>query len=97
MYNNAIRRSRTKRLTDEKGRTRSFGIQQAQNVWGRKMRCRCGSPMLRHRWRTNNAGKPIYGYECKRHHDTPASAFRMNKAIQHLSVRSSRLDKASWN
>ena len=27
--------------------------------------------MLRHRWRTNNAGKPIYGYECKRHHDTP--------------------------
>ena len=62
---------RTKRLTDEKGRTRSFGIQQAQNVWGRKMRCRCGSPMLRHRWRTNNAGKPIYGYECKRHHDTP--------------------------
>ncbi len=48
---NAIRRSRTKRLTDEKGRTRSFGIQQAQNVWGRKMRCRCGSPMLRHRWR----------------------------------------------
>lgn len=33
---NAIRRSRTKRLTDEKGRTRSFGIQQAQNVWGRK-------------------------------------------------------------
>lgn len=68
---NAIRRSRTKRLTDEKGRTRSFGIQQAQNVWGRKMRCRCGSPMLRHRWRTNNAGKPIYGYECKRHHDTP--------------------------
>ena len=27
----------------------------------------------------------------------PASAFRMNKAIQHLSVRSSRLDKASWN
>ena len=69
--NNAIRRSRTKRLTDEKGHTRSFGIQQAQNVWGRKMRCRCGSPMLRHRWRTNNAGKPIYGYECKRHHDTP--------------------------
>ena len=68
---NAIRRSRTKRLTDEKGRTQSFGIQQAQNVWGRKMRCRCGSPMLRHRWRTNNAGKPIYGYECKRHHDTP--------------------------
>lgn len=68
---NAIRRSRTKRLTDEKGHTRSFGIQQAQNVWGRKMRCRCGSPMLRHRWRTNNAGKPIYGYECKRHHDTP--------------------------
>lgn len=40
-------------------------------MWGRKMRCRCGSPMLRHRWRTNNAGKPIYGYECKRHHDTP--------------------------
>ena len=68
---NAIRRSRTKRLTDEKGHTRSFGIQQAQNVWGRKMRCRCGSPMLRHRWRTNNTGKPIYGYECKRHHDTP--------------------------
>ena len=27
----------------------------------------------------------------------PASAFRMNKAIQHLSVRSSRLDKANWN
>lgn len=68
---NAIRRSRTKRLTDEKGRTRSFGIQQAQNVWGRKMRCRCGSSMLRHRWRINSAGKPIYGYECKRHHDTP--------------------------
>ena len=66
-----MEQARTKRLTDEKGRTRSFGIQQAQNVWGRKMRCRCGSPMLRHRWRTNNAGKPIYGYECKRHHDTP--------------------------
>lgn len=30
-----------------------------------------GVEMLRHRWRTNNAGKPIYGYECKRHHDTP--------------------------
>ena len=26
-----------------------------------------------------------------------ASAFRMNKAIQHLSVRSSQLDKANWN
>lgn len=27
----------------------------------------------------------------------PASAFRMNKAIQHLSVRSSRLDKTNWS
>ena len=27
----------------------------------------------------------------------PASAFRMNKAIQPLSVRSSRLDKTNWS
>lgn len=68
---NAVRRSHTQRLTDENGRMQSFGVQQVQNVWGRKMKCRCGATMLRHRWRTNQGGKPIYGYECKRHHDTP--------------------------
>ncbi len=68
---NAVRRSHTQRLIDENGRMRSFGVQRVQNVWGRKMKCRCGTTMLRHRWRINQEGKPIYGYECKRHHDTP--------------------------
>lgn len=68
---NAILNSRTKKLVDENGRKRSFGSQTAQNVWGRKLKCRCGSKMLRHRWRYTKEGKPIYGFECKRHHDTP--------------------------
>ena len=68
---NSVLRGRSKLLTDASGKVRGFGTLQAQNVWGRKLRCSCGSAMIRDRWRVNASGKPIYGFECKRHHDTP--------------------------
>ena len=35
-----------------------------QDVWLRKLRCSCGSTFRKNKWRTNQRGDTVYGYQC---------------------------------
>ena len=42
----------------------TIGIREGNDVWVKKLVCRCGHKMRRNKWRKNKNGDIIYGYKC---------------------------------
>ena len=40
------------------------GIHESDDVWTKKLKCRCGYKMRKNKWRKNKNGEVIYGYKC---------------------------------
>ena len=55
---------RNKILTENGEKSHLTGIHTSDDVWTKKLRCRCGYRMRRNKWRKNRNGELIYGYKC---------------------------------
>lgn len=55
---------RNKILTENGEKSRLTGVHTSDDVWTKKLRCRCGYRMRRNKWRKNRNGELIYGYKC---------------------------------
>ena len=55
---------RNKILTENGEKSHLTGVHTSDDVWTKKLRCRCGYRMRRNKWRKNRNGKLIYGYKC---------------------------------
>ena len=55
---------RNKILTENGEKSHLTGIRTSDDVWTKKLRCRCGYRMRRNKWRKNRNGELIYGYKC---------------------------------
>lgn len=40
------------------------GVHTSEDIWCKKLKCRCGSRMRRNKWRKNKNGEIVYGYKC---------------------------------
>ena len=43
---------------------RAIASHKSNEVWANKLRCRCGSSMIKNKWHTRHNGKTSYGYKC---------------------------------
>lgn len=55
---------RNKILTENGEKSHLTGVHTSDDVWTKKLRCRCGYRMRRNKWRKNKNGEVIYGYKC---------------------------------
>ena len=55
---------RNKILTENGEKSHLTGVHTSDDVWTKKLRCRCGYRMRRNKWRKNRNGELIYGYKC---------------------------------
>ena len=55
---------RNKILTENGVKSHLTGVHTSDDVWTKKLRCRCGYRMRRNKWRKNRNGELIYGYKC---------------------------------
>ena len=55
---------RNKILTENWEKSHLTGVHTSDDVWTKKLRCRCGYRMRRNKWRKNRNGELIYGYKC---------------------------------
>ncbi len=51
-------------FTPDGERRHSVGIHEGEDVWTKKLKCRCGYRFRRNKWRKNKTGELIYGYKC---------------------------------
>lgn len=51
-------------LTENGEKSHLTGVHTSDDVWTKKLRCRCGYRMRRNKWRKNRNGELIYGYKC---------------------------------
>lgn len=61
-----IRAKRSTHCIGEDGKKIKFGRNEPRSVWSDKLRCSCGSAFRRFKWRANQNGKEIYGFQCYR-------------------------------
>lgn len=55
---------------------RTYGKKASQDVWLRKLRCACGSTFRKNKWRTNQRGDIVYGYQCYNQVNNGSKSFR---------------------
>lgn len=75
-----IRKSRTTKMIVNKGE-RTYGKRASQDVWLRKLRCKCGSTFRKNKWRTNKRGDTVYGYQCYNQVNNGSKTFREKKGL----------------
>ncbi len=75
-----IRKSRTTKMIVNKGE-RTYGKKASQDVWLRKLRCACGSTFRKNKWRTNQRGDTVYGYQCYNQVNNGGKSFRRKTAL----------------
>ena len=51
-------------LTEDGEIIRKSGFRAGDDVWTKKLKCRCGYRMRRNKWRKNKNGEIVYGYRC---------------------------------
>lgn len=50
---------------DENGEVKhTTGVRMSDDIWVKKMKCRCGCSFRRNKWRKNSTGELVYGYKC---------------------------------
>ena len=75
-----IRRSKTTKMIVNKGE-RTYGKMKSQDVWLRKLRCTCGSTFRKNKWRTNQRGDTVYGYQCYNQVNNGSKSFREKNGL----------------
>ena len=75
-----IRKSRTTKMIVNKGE-RTYGKKASQDVWLRKLRCVCGSTFRKNKWRTNQRGDTVYGYQCYNQVNNGSKSFREKNGL----------------
>ena len=75
-----IRKTRTAKMVVNKGE-RTYGKRASQDVWLRKLRCACGSTFRKNKWRTNQRGDTVYGYQCYNQVNNGSKAFREKNGL----------------
>lgn len=75
-----IRKSRTTKMIVNKGE-RTYGKKASQDVWLRKLRCACGSTFRKNKWRTNQRGDTVYGYQCYNQVNNGSKSFREKNGL----------------
>lgn len=75
-----IRKSRTTKMVVNKGE-RTYGKRASQDVWLRKLRCKCGSSFRKNKWRTNKRGDTVYGYQCYNQVNNGSKTFREKNGL----------------
>ena len=59
-----IRESKAMKIKSYGGKERVVGFKPSNDIWVKKMKCRCGSSFRRCKWHKNKSGELIYGYQC---------------------------------
>ena len=75
-----IRKTRTTKMIINKGE-RTYGKRASQDVWLRKLRCSCGSTFRKNKWRTNQRGDTVYGYQCYNQVNNGSKGFREKNGL----------------
>lgn len=75
-----IRKTRTTKMIVNKGE-RTYGKRASQDVWLRKLRCSCGSTFRKNKWRTNQRGDTVYGYQCYNQVNNGSKIFREKNGL----------------
>ena len=75
-----IRKSRTTKMIVNKGE-RTYGKKASQDVWLRKLRCTCGSTFRKNKWRTNQRGDDVFGYQCYNQVNNGSKSFREKNGL----------------
>lgn len=75
-----IRKSRTTKMIVNKGE-RTYGKKASQDVWLRKLRCSCGSTFRKNKWRTNQRGDEVFGYQCYNQVNNGSKGFREKNGL----------------
>ena len=60
---------------------RTYGKRASQDVWLRKLRCACGSTFRKNKWRTNQRGDTVYGYQCYNQVNNGSKVFREKNGL----------------
>ena len=71
-----IRHSRTTTING-----RRIGQHTSQDVWLHKLLCSCGSHFRKNKWRTNERGDSVYGYQCYNQSNNGSRAFRERNGL----------------
>lgn len=62
--------------------TRCSGKKKAEDVWLRKLQCKCGASFRKNRWRTNKkTGETIFGYQCYNQLNNGSKSFREKQGL----------------
>ena len=75
-----IRKTRTTKMIVNKGE-RTYGKRASLDVWLRKLRCSCGSTFRKNKWRTNQRGDTVYGYQCYNQVNNGSKIFREKNGL----------------
>lgn len=75
-----IRKSRTTKMIVNKGE-RTYGKKASQDVWLRKLRCACGSTFRKNKWRKNQRGDTVFGYQCYNQVNNGSKSFREKNGL----------------
>lgn len=60
---------------------RTYGKRASQDVWLRKLRCACGSTFRKNKWRTNQRGDTVFGYQCYNQVNNGSKSFREKNGL----------------
>lgn len=76
-----IRKSKTTKMITNNGGERTYGKRVSQDVWLRKLRCKCGSTFHKCKWHTNKRGDTVYGYQCYNQLNNGSKTFREKNGL----------------
>ena len=73
-----IRKSKTLKVNED----RIIGKKKANDVWLRKLKCKCGSSFRKNKWRTNKTtGEVVFGYQCYNQVNNGSKSFREKNGL----------------
>lgn len=62
--------------------TRYSGKKKAEDVWLRKLKCKCGASFRKNKWRTNKkTGEVVFGYQCYNQLNNGSKSFREKQGL----------------
>lgn len=72
-----IMKSKTTKINGvSRNELKTRGKKRAEDVWLRKLRCKCGSSFRKNKWRTNKTGEDVFGYQCYNQINNGSKRFR---------------------
>lgn len=60
-----LRKNRQTEYRQPSGAVRRMCKSVTKDIWGQRLRCRCGRSMGKYRWRVLADGTPVYGFRCR--------------------------------